>query len=346
MILNRTMHLVIFARQFASMMNSGLQLVTVLDDLARETPKRELREAVKDISRRVRAGVDVADAFACHPKLFDSIFIGIVSAGLESGRLGEALLQIVEYLERTDQVRRRITTAMTYPVFLLFTFLVAAGGMIFFILPKYQLLFGSFGHDLPGPTQFLLDIGSFLRAEWMSLAAIGGGGVFIAVLVISTPAGRRSWDRVKLRVPLLGQVWRLASLGRFSRTLSIQVRNHIPVVLALRFAANSAGNQYVRQLVLAISNDIEQGQSVTQAFKSRDIFSGIVMQMIAAGEEAGTLDELLISAAAYFDSLLLQRIDSLTGMLNPVLTAFMGLSISGMMVAAFLPVFDLPGVMG
>jgi type IV pilus assembly protein PilC len=117
-------------------------------------------------------------------------------------------------------------------------------------------------------------------------------------------------------------------------------------VLALRFAANSAGNQYLRQLVLAISNDIEQGQSVTQAFKSRDIFSGIVMQMIAAGEEAGTLDELLISAAAYFDSLLLQRIDSLTGMLNPVLTAFMGLSISGMMVAAFLPVFDLPKVMG
>jgi type II secretory pathway component PulF len=343
---NRTTHLAIFAKQFASMMNSGLQLVTVLDNLARETPQRQLREAVKDVARHVSRGVDVADAFARHPKLFDGVFVGVIRTGLETGRLGEALLQVAEYLERADQVSRRIAAAVVYPIFLLVTFFGAAGGMIFYILPKYQVLFSSFGHDLPAPTQFLLDVGAVTRDNAVSIAIVLGGGLLLSILVVSTPSGKRNWDRLKLRIPLLGQVWRLSALARFSRTLAVQVRNQIPLVRSLKLAAIAAGNSHIKQLVLAIATDIEQGASVTRAFKSREIFAGIVLQMIAAGEEAGSLAELLITAAAYFDSLLMQRVETLTGMINPVLTAVMGLSISGMMVAAFLPVFDLPGVMG
>lgn len=343
---NRTTHLAIFAKQFASMLNSGLQLVSVLENLARETPQRQLREAVRDVARQANGGTDVADAFARHPKLFDGVFVGVTRTGLETGKLGEALLQVADYLERADQVHRRMAAAIVYPLFLLATFFAAAGGMIFYILPKYQTLFASFGHDLPAPTQFLIDVGDTLRGDGVSIAIVLSGGLLLSVLAVSTASGKRSWDRLKLHIPLLGQVWRLSALARFSRTLAVQVRNQIPLVRSLRLAAIAAGNSHIEQLVLAIATDIEEGASVTHAFKSRDIFAGIVLQMIAAGEEAGSLAELLITAAAYFDSLLLQRIETLTGMINPVLTAVMGLSIAGMMIAAYLPVLDLPGVMG
>jgi len=338
-------HLVIFAKQFASMMGSSLQLVAVLDNLARETPQRRLRLAITDVARQVTMGVDLADAFERFPRLFNGVFVGLVRSGLEVGRLAGALGHIVDYLERIEQVNRRVAAAAVYPIFVLMTFAAVASGMIFFILPRYEAIFRGFGKELPGPTQFLLNIGVFLRANgtWLGGTALLLG--LVAVLVVSTREGRLAWDRLKLHLPVLGQVWRLAALARFSRTLAVQASNHVSVIRALRLAAAAAGNAYVESLAHGIADDIELGASVTQAFKNREVFAGIVLQMIAAGEEAGRLDELLLSAANYFDSLLMQRIETVTGLINPALTAFVGLSTAGMMIAAFLPVFEMPGAM-
>jgi type IV pilus assembly protein PilC len=338
-------HLVIFAKQFASMTGSGLQLVTVLDNLARETPQRRLRLAVADLARQVTTGADLADALERHPRLFSGVFVGLVRSGLEVGRLAGALGHVVEYLDRVEQVNRRVTAAAVYPAFVLLTFLGVAGGMIFAILPRYQTIFRGFGKSLPAPTQFLLDIGDALRAQGAVLGGVALLLGLVATLVLSTRSGRLAWDQLKLRTPVLGQVWRLAALARFSRTLAVQAGNHVPVIRALRLAASAAGNAYVAHLVREIADDVEMGASVTRAFRDRELFAGIVLQMIAAGEEAGQLDELLLSAANYFDSLLIQRIETVTGLINPVLTAFVGLSTAGMMVASFLPVFDMPGAM-
>ncbi|MBV9785690.1 MAG: type II secretion system F family protein [Acidisphaera sp.] len=338
-------HLVIFAKQFASMMGSSLQLVTVLDNLARETPQRRLRAAVAEVARQVTTGVDLADALERFPRLFNGVFVGLVRSGIEAGRLAGALNHVVDYLDRLEQVNRRVAGAAVYPIFVLMTFLGVASGMIFFILPKYQVIFRGFGKDLPAPTQFLLDIGDLLKAN---AAWLGGVLVLlglIAASAVSTRNGRLAWDRLKLRLPVLGPVWRLAALARFSRTLAVQVSNHVTVIRALHLAAAAAGNRYVERLVHGIADDVELGASVTRAFKDREIFAGIVLQMIAAGEEAGRLDELLLSAANYFDSLLIQRIETVTGLINPMLTALVGAATAGMMVAAFLPVFDMPGAM-
>ena len=338
-------HLVIFAKQFSSMMGSGLQLVSVLDNLARETPNRRLRAAVSEVARQVTSGTDLADAMACFPRQFNGVVTGLVRSGIEAGRLPGALGHIVDYLDRVEQVNRRVAAAAIYPAFVLLTFLGVAGGMIFFILPKYEAIFRGFNRDLPGPTQFLLDIGHALTDYAGALGITGGVLAAAATLTLGTPAGRQAWDRGKLRLPVMGTVWRLAALARFSRTLAVQVSNHVSVIRALRLAAGAAGNRYVERLVHGVADDIELGASITNAFKDCEVFSGIVLQMIAAGEEAGRLDELLLSAANYFDSLLLQRIEAVTGLINPVLTAFVGLSTAGMMVAAFLPVFDMPGAM-
>ncbi len=338
-------HLVIFAKQFSSMMGSSLQLVSVLDNLARETPHRRLRQAVGQIAELVRAGTDLADAMARFPTLFNGVFLGLVRSGVEAGQLPQALNHVVNYLARVEELNRRMMAAAVYPVFVLLIFCGVAAGMIFFILPKYQAIFRNFGRDLPGPTQFLLDIGDWLREDALLFAGLGGLLATLAASVIVSPRGRMLWDKGKLRIPILGQVWRLAALARFSRTLAVQVSNHVSLVRALRLAASASGNVFVAAQVTAIASDVELGASVTQAFKDRELFAGIVLQMVSAGEEAGRLDELLLSAANYFDSLLIQRIETTTGLINPTLTAFVGCSTAGMMLASFLPVFDMPGAM-
>ena len=338
-------HLLIFARQFASMTASNLRLVTVLDNLARETPQRRLRQAVADVSQQVTIGVDLADALDRHPRLFGGVFAGLVRSGLEVGCLADSLHHVVEYLDRVQQVNRRVSSAAVYPVFVLLTFVSVACGMIFGVLPQYQKVFSGFGKELPAPTRFLLGIGDLLREQG---PVLGGTALLIgltAILVLSTSAGRLAWDRAKLRVPLFGQIWRLAALARFSRTLAVQTSNHVPIIRALRLAASAAGNTNVRRQIEEIADDVEMGASVTEAFRARKMFAGIVLQMIGAGEEAGRLDELLLSAANYFDSLLMQRIEMVTGLVNPALTGFVGLSTAGMMLASFLPVFDMPGAM-
>ena len=338
-------HLVIFAKQFSSMMGSGLQLVAVLDNLARETPHRRLRTAVAEVGRLVTNGSDLADALERFPRLFNGVFVGLVRSGIEAGRLGGALAHIVDYLDRVEQVNRRVVSAAVYPAFVLLTFLGVAGGMIFFILPKYETIFRGFGRDLPAPTQFLLDIGHGLSDHATGLGAAVAALALATVLTLSTPRGRALWDRAKLHLPVMGAVWRLAALARFSRTLAVQVSNHVSVIRALHLAAGAAGNRHVEGLIHGIAADIELGAGITQAFKEREIFNGIVLQMISAGEETGRLDELLLSAANYFDSLLMQRIEAVTGLINPLLTAFVGASTAGMMVASFLPVFDMPGAL-
>ncbi|MBV9736198.1 MAG: type II secretion system F family protein [Acidisphaera sp.] len=343
---SRGSHLLIFAKQFASMTASSLQLVSVLDNLARETPHRSLRRAVQEVAREVTTGADLADALDRYPRIFNGVFVGLVRSGLESGRLAGALRHVVEYLDRVEQVNRRVTSAAVYPAFVLMTFLSVASGMIFFILPKYQAIFRSFNRPLPGPTQFLLNIGVVLRNDAPWMGAVAGLLAVLTVYALGTRSGRLAWDRLKLEMPAFGPVWRLAALARFSRTLAVQVNNNVSVIRALHLAARASGNAHIELLVHGIAQDVELGASVTRAFKDREIFSGIVLQMIAAGEEAGRLDELLISASDYFDALLMQRIDAVTGMVNPALTAVMGASVAGMMIAAFLPVFDLPGAMG
>lgn len=338
--------LLIFTNQFASMMRSQLQLVDVLDNLAQETPGADLRGAIEDLAHDVRSGVDFGDALANHPGIFSDIFVNVVRSGMESGRLAESLTQVSVYLQKADALSRKVKGALTYPAFMLLVFFGVFNAMVFFILPRFEAIFSTMGKELPGPTQFLLDVGEVWANNWYYIV---GGVVFLwfaFLLWIATQEGRYTWDHYKLKMPVVGNLWRMSSLARFLRTFAVQLHNEVALLKALHLSAYATGNAYVENAILLIAEDVERGISISQSFREYDVFSGIVLQMVSAGEEAGTLAELLLSASDYFEQLLDNQTQVVTGLINPILTVVMGFSIAGMMVAAFLPVFSMGSVVG
>jgi type II secretory pathway component PulF len=336
--------LLVFTRQFTAMVRSNLQLVHALDSLARETPHRKLRQALNDVLAKVRAGRDFDRALADHPKIFNATYVAVVRAGMQSGQLGEALEQVSEYLSSLDRVMKKIRGAMMYPLLLLVSFIGTFHMMVFAILPRFEALFGQYGHPLPQPTQVVLAIGHVYASLWPELLAGTVAAVFGFTTWIATPNGRLSYDRLKLSIPIVGPLWRLAALARFAHTLGIQVQNSVTLLESIRVAAPACNNKYVEVSLRAIATDIERGEGIAQAFVKQELFRGVVQQMISAGEKTGELTEPLKSAATYFESLWIQRLDAVIGLINPALTAIMGLLISGMLIAAFLPVFEVSGI--
>lgn len=338
----KTTHLLIFTRQFASMIGSKLQLVDVLENLARETPQRRLRQAIEEVSDDVQRGIDFGDAMSYFPNIFDDVYVNVVKAGMESGQLDDSLLQMADYLHRIDDISRKVRGALSYPIFMLLAFFLVFNGMVLFILPRFEKMFATFDAELPAPTLVMLAVGDYYTANWHFIFIGIIGVIATFVLWISNRAGRRIWDEVKLSVPVVGSIWRMGALSRFLRTLAVQVRNTVPLLDALRLSASASGNVYIEEIILDIADEIENGGGIAATFREYEVFSGIVLQMIAAGEEAGILDDLLLSAAQYFDSLLTDQIDTATNLINPVLTVFIGAGIAAMMLAAFLPVLNPP----
>lgn len=336
-------HLLIFTKQFAAMIRSKLSLVIVLDNLADETPQRRLRAVIEDVAERVKHGADFGEVLDEHPRVFNSVFVNVVKAGMASGKLDSSLSQMAVYLENVDEIRRKLRAALSYPLFMLAVFFCVFNGMVFGILPRFQEMYKNFHKKLPDATLALLAIGDYWAANWyiiLGLMVVLGLG-FVAF--VKNAYGRMVWDRFKLGLPLVGGVWRMSAMARFLRTLAVQVHNEVRLLDALRLSADVVDNMYIRQSLLDIADSVEAGGGIAEAFREHDIFKGIVLQMIRSGEDSGSLDELLIASADYFDSLLVDRLNFVASLVNPVMTVFIGLAVAGMMIACFLPVFDMGG---
>jgi type II secretory pathway component PulF len=336
--------LLVFTKQFSAMVRSNLQLVHALESLARETPRRKLRLALFDVLSKVKAGRDFDRALSDHPKIFNSTYVGVVRAGMQSGQLGEALFQISEYLGSVDKVMKKVRGAVMYPMLLFASFVMTFHMMVFGILPRFETLFGQYGHALPAPTQFVLDVGHVYAATWPELLGFTVLTVAGIGWWVHTSSGRLIYDRLKLEIPFIGPLWRLAALARFAHTLGIQVQNSVTLLESIRVAAPACNNKHVEVSLRRVATDIERGEGIAQAFMKQELFRGVVQQMISAGEQSGELTEPLKSAASYFESLWIQRLDTSISLINPALTALMGLLISGMLIAAFLPVFEVAGI--
>jgi type II secretory pathway component PulF len=333
--------LLIFTKQFSAMVRSNLPLVQALDSLSKDSPRRSFRTMLLDVLEQVRAGRDFDRALAQYPRIFNGTYIGVVRAGMQSGQLGAALQQISDYLDSHDKVLKKVRSALIYPATLFISFLVTFHVMVFGILPRFQTLFSSYGKQLPAPTQFVLDVGAVYSEDWPFLA----GGLAIAILLgftwLRTPAGRLRFDRAKLQLPLFGPLLRLSAMARFAKTLAIQVQNSVSLIEAIRVAAPANNNKFMEASLLQVANRIEQGESITQAFQRQPLFRGVVEQMISAGEQSGDLATPLTSVSGYFESLWVQKLETVIATVNPLLTATMGALISGMLIAAFLPVFEV-----
>jgi type IV pilus assembly protein PilC len=336
--------LLIFTKQFSAMVRSNLPLVQALESLSRDAPRRSFRVMLVQVLDQVRCGRDFHRALEDHPKVFNGTYIGVVRAGMQSGQLGIALAQISDYLDRHDKIIKKVRAALIYPCLLFASFAVTFHVMVFGILPRFASLFQSYGKPLPKPTQLVLDIGHVYAANWpFMLGVLGIGGISFLAWV-RTAEGRVTFDRLKLRLPLLGNLMRLSAIARFAQTLAIQVQNSVGLIESIRIAAPANNNKYIERSLFQIADHIEQGESIAQAFEREALFQGVVQQMISAGEQSGDIGTPLVSVANYFESLWAQKLESVISTINPLLTATMGLLISGMLVAAFLPVFEVSGL--
>ncbi len=336
----------IFTRQFAALLQGRLQLAVALANLAAEMPKGRFRQALDAVVRDVSSGRDLAEALAEHPKVFGPVYVGVVRSGLRSGRIAEALDQLTAYLEQMDVFARKVRAAIAYPMFVLGAFLIVFHMMVFMILPRFEKLYAGMGRELPEMTQALVDFGDVYAESAFMLLAVVGAGIGGVTIWRSSESGKILWDACKLKLPLLGGVVRLGALARLLRTVGMQLRHRIPAVEALRMGAEAASNRQIAAATRDVAAAVERGDTFAAAFRRERIFGDVVVQMIASGEQAGTLDQLMIAAADYFDTLLMQRINALTAMINPLLTAAVGLGIAAMLIAAFLPVFELSGKVG
>ncbi len=333
----------IFTRQFAALLKGKLQLAAALENLSAEMPNGKFRVILQSVLKDVSAGRDMAESMKEHPKVFGPIYVSVVRSGLRSGKIDEAMDQLSSYLEQMDAFSRKVRTALTYPIFVLGAFILVFHMMIFSILPRFEKVYTGMGRELPTLTQALLDMGDAYAENLLILGVLGAFIVALITFWLSNESGKYVWDVIKLRLPLLGQVVRLAAMARLLRTVGMQLRHRIPAVEALRMGAEAAANRRIADAAHEAADNIERGTSFAEAFRRDPIFGDVVVRMIASGEQAGTLDVLMVAAADYFDTLLMQRVNAVTSMINPVLTALVGLGIAGMLIAAFLPVFELSG---
>ncbi|MEJ5294869.1 MAG: type II secretion system F family protein [Fimbriimonadales bacterium] len=334
--------LAIFARQFSTMLDAGVSLVRCLDVLQQQTNNARLRKILIDLSTRVESGESLSRAMARHPKAFSQLIIGLIRAGEVGGVLEESLQRIAAFLEKDVELRRKIRSALTYPVIVL---LAAIGIVIFLVswlVPQFANLFKELGIKvMPAPTQFLIDLSAFLTQKWyiMIIAVVV---VFIAYrLFVSTRVGRRVADRVKLRVPVFGPLHHKIVMARFSRTMGTLLASGVPILQAMETVAGVVGNSVVSDAVLESRARIREGEKIADPLQKSKMFPPMVVHMVSVGEESGSLDHMLNKIADFYENEVEMTIASLTAAIEPVMIVLLGFIVGFIVISMFLPMIEV-----
>jgi type IV pilus assembly protein PilC len=336
-----TRDIVIFTRQFATMINSGLPLVQSLDILARQSDNKVLGKTIESVLYDVESGQTLADALRTHPKIFPELYTNMVAAGEAGGILDTILLRLAVFLEKADALKRKIKGAMIYPSVIL---TVAAGAVVvllIFVIPVFQNMFASVNLKLPGPTAFVIFLSESLQAKWYIFAL----GIFMIVTGIKqsykTPGGQLFWDKVVLNLPILGTMQRKAAIARFTRTLGTLVSSGVSILDGLEITAKTAGNRVLHDAIMESRASIAGGETISEPLKKSGVFPPMVVSMINVGEQTGGLDEMLTKIADFYDEEVDAAVEALLSAMEPIMIVFLGVVVGGMVVAMYLPIFDM-----
>ena len=334
--------LAIFARQFSTMLDAGVSLIRCLDVLQAQTNNARLRKILLDLSARVESGESLSRSMARHPKAFSQLIIGLIRAGEVGGVLEESLQRIAGFLEKDVELRRKIRSAMTYPVIVL---LAAIGIVIFLVswlVPQFAQLFKELGiENLPAPTQFLVDLSALFTQRWY-VVLIAVAAVFIAYkLFVSTRVGRRVADRVKMRVPVFGPLHHKIVMARFSRTMGTLLASGVPILQAMETVAGVVGNSIVSDAVIESRARIREGEKIADPLQRSKMFPPMVVHMVSVGEESGSLDHMLNKIADFYENEVEMTIASLTAAIEPVMIVLLGVIVGFIVIAMFLPMIEV-----
>jgi len=337
--------LVIFSRQMATMVEAGIPLVQTLDILADQTENATFRVAIKKIKEDVESGKSLSEGLSGHKKIFSHLFISMVKAGEQSGSLDEILDRLAVYLEKMSNLQKKIKSAMTYPVVVFAIALIITTLMLMFIIPKFADIFKSMNAPLPAPTAALINASDFVRANFLLVVGVFVGIIFLIRYLINTPKGRLLWDRLLLKMPIFGILLLKSSIAKFSRTLSTLVKSGVPILNALEIVGSTAGNKVVEGAVLECRNSIREGEGIAGPLEARNVFPPMVVRMIAIGEETGELEEMLSKIADFYETQVDTAVDGLSALLEPLIIAFLGIVIGGIVIAMFLPILTMTSAM-
>jgi type IV pilus assembly protein PilC len=337
----KTREVVIFTRQFATMINSGLPLVQSLTILAEQTENKYFRKIIQQVLLDIQAGQTLADSMRKHPKVFTDLYVNMVAAGEAGGILDTILLRLATFLEKNDALVRKIKGAMTYPAVMLFVVTACTTVLLWKVVPVFAQMFEGAGLALPAPTRVVLALSNFLQS-YIWLVVLG----FIAFIFgirqyYKTDSGQLQIDKLMLKLPVLGNLARKSAVSRFTRTLGTLVSSGVSILDGLQITARTAGNRVVHDAVMKSRASIAQGATISEPLKESGVFPPMVVQMINVGEQTGGLDEMLSKIADFYDDEVDAAVSALTSILEPIMIVVMGIVIGGIVVAMYLPMFDM-----
>jgi type IV pilus assembly protein PilC len=336
--------LVLFTRQLSTMIEAGISLVqamTALYDQCDPKRQRNLRHIISDVTTRVQGGETFNESIAKHPRVFDRLFVSMVKAGEHGGLLAEILDRLAGFLEASARLRKKVKSAMTYPVIVICIAFAITIFLLVKVVPIFGEIFKDFGAKLPAPTQFLIDVSDFMRGEWYFLILIFGGAFFGIRTFLRSTRGKQFADRWKLKLPIFGPLIHKICMSRFSRTFAQLIRSGVPILEVLDIVGGASGNHVVETSIKGVSEDVEKGDNLSVALSKKPIFPPMMLRMVSAGEATGKIDTMLEKMADFWDEEIEAMLDALTSLIEPLLIVFLGVIVGGIVIAMFLPIFKL-----
>ena len=335
----------LFTRQMATMLRAGVPLVQSFDIVADGFDRPAVAELIRAVRADVSSGASLADALRAHPRDFDTLYCSLVHAGEQAGALETMLDRVATYQEKTQSLKARVRKALTYPVAVILVALVVSGILLIEVVPQFQEIFSGFGADLPPFTLFVIGISELLRNWWpLACGALAGGVAGLIAARRRSPWFRRVCDRLALKLPVLGGIVEKSAVARYARTLATTFAAGVPLIDALRSASGATGNTVYQQAVAGLRDSVSTGQPLYVSMRRSGVFPNMVVQMVAVGEEAGALDDMLAKSAAYYEEQVDNAVDNLTSLMEPMIMAILGILVGGLVIAMYLPIFQLGSV--
>jgi len=335
----------IFARQLATMLGAGIPLVQAFEIVGNGNDKPAMQKLILDIKMDIEGGTSLHEALAKHPLYFDDLFVNLVEAGEQAGALESLLDKVATYKEKTEALKKKVKKALFYPAAVLAVAVIVTVVLLVFVIPQFEALYKGFGADLPAFTQFVIGISKFVQHDGFYVAIVVGGTFFAFFYFKKRSRAMREFlDRLTLKVPVIGPIMRKAAIARYARTLSTMFSAGVPLVEALQSVSGATGNIVYENAVLRMKDEVATGQRLQRAMESTGLFPNMVNQMIAVGEESGSLDEMSAKVATFYEAEVDNAVDAMSSLLEPLIMVVLGVLVGGLVIAMYLPIFKLASV--
>lgn len=331
----------IFSRQFATMVNSGLPILRALSILADQTESKELAKVLVQVRNEVEQGASLSAAMGKYPKAFNNLYVSMIRAGETGGLLDQVLLQLADQIEKEVELRRKVKSAMTYPVVVVCLVLLILTAMLLFVVPQFETIYANLGGTLPLPTRILLAISDGFRKYWFVVIALTIAGGIGLRRYKKTDAGRARVDAFKIRVPVFGPLFHKVALARFASTSGMLLRAGVPILQALDIVKDTVDNKVISRAVDDVKNSVREGESIAKPLSKHKVFPPMVVQMMAVGEETGAVDTMLAKVAEFYNQEVSATVDALTSLIEPLLIAIIGGAVGAAVVALYMPMFQI-----